>query len=115
MFGLSKLYGYLIAAAIVTAALALHLWGDHRTEKKLEATQTELVSTKHALQVATDNLLAVTKSQDEMKVQVETADKERELVRQELQTKLDAVKKAPAPQECKAAVNWVRKNKDLLK
>ena len=115
MFGISKLYGYAIAAAIVLAALGLHLWHDRSVEKKLEAAQTELVSTQHQLKVANDNLVAVTKAQDEMKAQVEASNLEREKVRQELQAKLDLVKKAPAPTECKAAVQWVKKNRGLLK
>lgn len=115
MFPVPKLWLYIGAATIITAILGTHLFNDRRTKLKLEETRVQLVQSQERLKKTEDMLLEATRSREQFQQQAKVADEAREQVRKDLQQKLDKVRVQPAPAECKEAVKWVKKHRELLK
>ena len=113
-----SLYLKLAGVAIVALAIGFHVWGDKRTQVKLEQTQAELVQTQSKLKQAEDNLIAATRARDEVQDAVNQAEKEKTKIKEDLEVslkKLRAQKPPVAPAECKILGKWLVDNKDDLK
>lgn len=112
MFNIPRLWLYVGVGAIILSFIGAHVFNDRRTELKLKETEVALSQTQDKLHRTEQMLLEATQSRDTYIKQAEAAETERENIRKELESKL---KVQPAPADCKEAVQWVKKNKGLLK
>lgn len=112
MFNIPRLWLYIGVGAIILSFVGVHIFNDKRTELKLKETEVALSQTQDKLRQTEQMLVEATRSREDFIRQVQLAETERENIRKELEAKL---KVQPAPADCKEAVQWVKKNRGLLK
>lgn len=109
-----KVIGAFAAVAILALGLIFHISSDRSVAKQLVEVQAELAVSRDKVKTLEGQLVSVTEKKADFEVRLKESDDERMKVLKELDEKLTSIAKAPAPADCKGAVNWVRKNKDLL-
>lgn len=119
MFPLSpRLWLYIGAAAIFIGGLIgvkLHFASDARVRDQLQVVQVENKALKDEKARLEDMLKQVTRSQEEYKAAADASDAAIQKLREEAEAKYKKLQARPVHSDCKTAVDWVRKNKELLK
>lgn len=119
MFALTpRLWLYVGAVAILIGAVIgvrLHFAADERLKEQLQAVQVENATIKAEKDRIQKMLLDATRSQEEYKAAAEASDAAIEKLRKDAEAKYQKLKNRPVHTDCKDAVDWVRKNKELLK
>lgn len=96
--------------AIMLGFVGWHLYGDHRVQAKLAATELQLNTALDQQKALQDQLVAVTADKEAFDKARQEADTARLKVQTDLATTLNKLKAVPAPKTCPAQLDWLYEN-----